>query len=1395
VRLALPKSSQLVPAACIRVLFATAVSGMLIAWPQAASAADKQNYEVGIAGLRFDPKQVDRAIPKRLRMSVQELRKHRSQPSYYLVQLHRIPDAETRTQLIGKLGLGLQEYVPNLSYVEKLAPSAVTAAAADPRVRAIIPYQPAFKLSPTIGKFVPRTPERKAIRGLVLRAVLFPDADPQAVVQSVSALGARDVKVHDHRKLKGGVASVVFVVSTAERLPAITRIDGIRWIEEVGEFIPTDSNAAGTLQSGVAANPTVWNQNLHGEGQIIGIIDDGPPDINHCFFRNPFDNTPGPGHRKIVQLRNASNFKPTDHATFVAGIAAGDDYNAPGARVDRGSAWASRLAVGTSEVSTVGELFADLTAAAAAGATIHSNSWATLLAGYDKTASDVDAFTWNNEDMLVLGAVPNTNQGPLSPPATAKNAIGVAAADGMYFGSGTPGPTIDGRRKPDLMAPGCKIQSARSAVVGTNCATAGEGCATSWATPNAAAAAALARQYFTEGWFPSGTPQPLNASVPSGALLKAMLINSTVDMTGIAGNPSNREGWGVIRLDRALYFADATGARRRLRVWDTRNPLGLTHGETRTHTVTVQNSAEPLKVVLVWTEPPATPGTANPMMNNLDLSLVSPDGIEVALIDDRNNVEVQRVNAPQVGQWTIKVTGTKVVTGIQGYAVVATSGYAQPELYPEDKAGITNPATAVEPWRATLSFQIDECSDVSDAKQTILLGTNQDPTTMQKFDFSDKEIKSNKLFGVRELSLHPDTTYYWRVDNPPECVGLPPAPVRSFKTKPKQTTLLSPLGGGKSGTPDAVIEDEKSCHVAPADGKYHPWHLVFKWEPVAGAERYRIEVATDDQFTKDHLLGFLVDKYYEWDNEPETTAVQLDVLVDKHHFWRVTPIGPPSDLADDPQPNSNKGKPALATFDTVLPRTKLSSTPGPAPWPVTLEWDAVCGAKGYNLWLYRNDSLYWQSSTPVTWESSTPVPKTKHPLYLRADSDWYRLEIQPVGPPIVLGSAAPLSELGERTKAPEFQIDPNLVYVKLVQPAFAAVPVPPGGPAPTCLYPGQFSQVSAEVRFKQVPGAGEYFINYYEWDCAKTPNQCARGERTYAVAKTHMPGVPEQAFQQGFVIPFTSDYARGYQVEVIGQSEQLGPNGEQWESYKPPTGYASAGYVLAPGQPWLVSPPDRTPFSTADSDRVVLRWRSDYAPGGDFRVWAYQNDSCSDSPVGFSVHGGSISGEYTAALWDFPGTGGAWKSWRVKPTGTSSWCSQAEIWSDCWAFKIRDAALDPPPPPPPPPQSPLNTHRCSAKVQSGGNLGSESIIEMDGSSGTFSVAIVTYDIADELRIYCRETIPGPTNHLFNTGCLSTDPILYPPMPYSCTGPELKAILQPNCLGTPTTAWAFVVGCK
>lgn len=44
------------------------------------------------------------------------------------------------------------------------------------------------------------------------------------------------------------------------------------------------------------------------------------------------------------------------------------------------------------------------------------------------------------------------------------------------------------------------------------------------ATPITAGSVLLIRQYFTEGWYPSGAARISNAYVPSGPLMKAVLL-------------------------------------------------------------------------------------------------------------------------------------------------------------------------------------------------------------------------------------------------------------------------------------------------------------------------------------------------------------------------------------------------------------------------------------------------------------------------------------------------------------------------------------------------------------------------------------------------------------------------------------------------------------------------------------------------------------------------------------------------------------------------------------------------------------------------------------------------------------------------------------------------------
>jgi len=658
----------------------------------AISRRSQPDYRLYLRGYTFDPLKVKPDIPDKLRIA-----KVPTEPTFYIIQFTKSLTREERAQIQRKYGLRLTDYIPHFAFLEKLSPQTLDALSENPLFRAKVLYQPAFKISPDIGKIKFRTPKRKAMKGFLLRAMLFSDADPSIVVNTLKKANASKIKVIDDRK-NGGLIRVHFILPLKNALPQIARLDEVRWIEEIPEIIEDNVRAAGTIQSGTPGTTPIWNQGIHGENQIIGIIDSTPLDINHCFFEDSTNNTPRLDHRKVLDIRNVSGINAGGHATFVAGCAAGDDFNNPGAANRRGGAWASRLISGNYSDLNLTSMLAELSAASKMGATIHSNSWhentdgAGNPATYNQTSADVDTFTWYNEDHLVLGSAGNNGE-EQGPPGTAKNAICVGASQAdpneMNFADGNSGPTADGRRKPDLMAPGCGIWSA---MVNTACATGQRAqCATSYATPHTAAAAALVRQYYTDGWYPTGTQQPHHAIIPSGALLKATLLNSTIDMTGIAGYPNDQEGFGLIRLDSVLFFP---GSARNLKVWDFRNADGLYTGQSRTHHVDVEANTQPLKVIVVWTEPPGTSGSNNPRVNNLDLSVSSPDGTQTFLgnhfaggvsatggnADVLNNVEMVLINNPAPGNWTILVTGTQVNVGNpgQGYALVVIADMSEP---------------------------------------------------------------------------------------------------------------------------------------------------------------------------------------------------------------------------------------------------------------------------------------------------------------------------------------------------------------------------------------------------------------------------------------------------------------------------------------------------------------------------------------------------------------------------------------------------------------------------------------------------------------------------------------------------------------------------------------------
>lgn len=576
-------------------------------------------------------------------------------------------------------------YVPENAYLVRLAPGAAERLSARGDVRWLGAVEPGWKLAPDLGTRPYVDASRREGGKLYATADLFPGADADGTVNAVVATGAEVLQVvrfasRTRLKLHAPLAG----------LQRVARIGAIAYIEEAAEITSRNETTKWVIQENVPDTTPVWDHGLRGQGQVIGHIDNRL-DMNSCWIRDDVDNAPGPGHRKVLAYRSSNGIGSSSHGTHTAATAAGDQFAVNGTTLHNGTAYEAKLTHGNSgDVSgsrtNPSNLYDFLADAHADGARVHTNSWGDDgTTSYTTWSQDIDRFSYDFEDSLVLFAV--TNGSVLRTPENAKNVLAVgASSNGTAAGnhcSGGRGPTNDGRRKPEIYAPGCSIVSARNS---TDCSTRSS-TGTSMACPAVTGAGALVRQYFEEGYYPSGAAVAEDARVPSAALVKATLLNATVDMTGVAGYPSETEGWGRVLLENALMFA---GDLRRLSVLeDLRNADGLSTGESREFTLEVEDAAEPLKISAVWTEPPAELLAAAATINDLDLEVVAPSGtlyrgndIDPATglsttggaPDAINNVEMVIVASPEIGDWTVRLVGAAVNQDTQGFAVVASGG-------------------------------------------------------------------------------------------------------------------------------------------------------------------------------------------------------------------------------------------------------------------------------------------------------------------------------------------------------------------------------------------------------------------------------------------------------------------------------------------------------------------------------------------------------------------------------------------------------------------------------------------------------------------------------------------------------------------------------------------------
>lgn len=331
------------------------------------------------------------------------------------------------------------------------------------------------------------------------------------------------------------------------------------------------------------------------------------------------------------------------------------------------------------------------------GSRILSNSWGTSTCEYTHYSMEMDRFVYLNDDYVILVAA--GNEGPesftIGAPATLKNGISVGASQNNFESSrssssawwdklielfpsyhlegygkdnlasfSSRGPTCDGRIKPDIVAPGEFIASARSGTSAGLLWMRG----TSQATPITSRMVTIIREYLIK---------TQNLPAPSAALIKNILVTSAEHLQG-----RSQHMW----IDTVILKLRSLTDKRKLDIYDQgHGRISLTrllnHQLTLADRLIITGYSKPQKRCyksvgsikasfgLVWTDPPGMLHQKQTLVNNLNLQIIIylNDGNILNVLHGNNNIVPDELN--NVEKVTVRLSPLDIIE-----VVVSTDG-------------------------------------------------------------------------------------------------------------------------------------------------------------------------------------------------------------------------------------------------------------------------------------------------------------------------------------------------------------------------------------------------------------------------------------------------------------------------------------------------------------------------------------------------------------------------------------------------------------------------------------------------------------------------------------------------------------------------------------------------
>lgn len=499
------------------------------------------------------------------------------------------------------------------------------------------------------------------------------------------------------------------------RLADVASVDDVRHVDRIYKARLTNSVARAILRAPPVSSTGTGPS---GRGEVICVADTGfdtgsATDVHPAFKGRV---------KKLYDVaRPGRTDDPDGHGTHVAGSALGNGKS-PSEGTIQGTAPRAKLVLQSLLGPTELRIPADIKLLLEPPysndkARIHTNSW--MLAGapgqYVQHSRDADDFIYQHRDLVVCFSAGNDGRdsgltgtidpGSICAPGTAKNCLTVGASENLRptvadtwkdhssTGFGEPirsdpvannaegmaaissrGPTSDGRFKPDVVAPGSYVLSARSRkTASTGWALSSDTLymydgGTSMATPLVAGCAAVVREFLRKTH---------KIRSPSAALVKALLINGAHALQGqyvpseAEAVPNNAQGFGRVDLQAVIGPYQPHES---LRFFD--EDQALDTGDRKDRVVKVTATTSRLKVTLVWTDP-----SGESLQSDLDL-IVSAGGqtrngnqpAGAATFDRTNNVEQVTWDGVPAGPATISVVAHSIVLAPQSYALVIRRG-------------------------------------------------------------------------------------------------------------------------------------------------------------------------------------------------------------------------------------------------------------------------------------------------------------------------------------------------------------------------------------------------------------------------------------------------------------------------------------------------------------------------------------------------------------------------------------------------------------------------------------------------------------------------------------------------------------------------------------------------